>query len=104
MFKDITRSQAVPPQCSGKFNYKGERLVSQEIISRADLAVVKDETMSLPFFREVAGRSVLVKQWEICCYHKRKSKEMVCMQSILQEGIKILHLPLLLLGLTLTDT
>ena len=29
--------------------------------SRADLAVVKDKTTSLPFFKEVAGRSSLVK-------------------------------------------
>lgn len=72
--------------------------------SRADLAAVKDETVSLSFFKEAAGRSSLVKQQEMYCYHKRKSKEIVCMQSILQEGIKILHLPLLFLGLTLTDT
>lgn len=72
--------------------------------SRADLAVVKNETESAPFFKEAAWRSSLVKQQEIYCYHKRKSKEIVCMQSILQEGIKILHPPQLLLGLTLADT
>lgn len=71
--------------------------------SRADLAVVKDETVSLSFFKEVVGRGYLLKQQEIYCYHKRKSKEVVCMQSVLQESIKILHLPLLLLRLTLPD-
>lgn len=76
----------------------------EKMRSRADLAVVKDETVSLPFFKEVAGRSSLVKQQEVYLYHKRRSKEIVCMQSILQESIKILHLPLLLLGLTQTDT
>lgn len=48
--------------------------------SGANLAAVKDETVSLPFFKEAAGRGSLVKQQEIYCYHKRKSKEIVCMQ------------------------
>lgn len=68
--------------------------------SRTDLVVGKDKTLSLPFFKEAAGRSYLAKQQEIYCYHKRKSKETICMQSILQEGMKIPYFTLLLLGLT----
>lgn len=103
MFKDSTRPQAVPPQCCGKFRWKGKRLLSEKILSsKADLAVEKDKIISLSFFKEVAGRSFHVKQQEIYCYHKRK--EIECMQSLLQEGIKMPHPPLPLLGLTLTDT
>lgn len=104
MFKDSSRPQAVPPQCCGKFRWKGKRLLSEKILSsRADLAIEKDKTISLSFFKDVAG-SFSVKQQEIYYYHKRKKKEMECRQSILQEGIKMSHLPLPLLGLTLTDT
>lgn len=102
MFRDSTRPQAIPPECDGKFKYKGKRLVSVKITgSRADLAVVTGE---ICFSSEMAGRSSLVRQQEIYCYHKRKTKEIRCMQSVLQEGIKPLRLPLLLLGLTLADT
>lgn len=80
---------------------KGQEIA---ISSRADIAVEKDKTISSSFFKEVTRRSFHVKQQEIYCYHKRKRKEIEYMQSILQKGIKMPHLPLPLLGLTLTDT
>lgn len=103
MFKDSTSPQAVPPQCCGKFRWKGKRLLSEKILSsRADLAVEKDKTMSLSFLKDVAG-SCPIKQQKIYFYHKRKRKEIECRQSVLQEGIKMSHCPLPLLWLTLTD-
>lgn len=80
---------------------KGQEIA---LSSRADVAVEKDKTISSSFFKEVAGRSFPVKQQGIYCYHKRKRKEIEYMQSILQKGIKMPHLPLPLLGLTLTGT
>lgn len=79
-------------------------MVSDKLMRRgADLAVVKDENVSLPFFQEAAGRSSLVRQQQICCDHKRKKSKEISMQSILQESIRVLHRPLLL-GLPVTDT
>lgn len=61
------------------------RVVLEKLMkSKANLEVVKAEIkLLLSVFKQELGRSSLVKQQEIYCYHKRNSGEIECMHNIL---------------------
>lgn len=68
MFKDSTRPQAIPPQCCGKFRWKGKRLLSAAEQSssrkRQDLIFVFQRSSRKEFSCQTAGDLLLPQKEE----------------------------------------